>query len=670
MTIASDDFGHEFSELYQEAESENCESLLNYQIESERYEIHEVVASGGMKNIHKALDKKCERTVALATPKQDIDESFYDVFLREAKLTARLDHPNIMPIHDLGLRETGQPYFTMDLKSGDSLATIIQKLADGDTTYLQIYNTAELINIFIKICDAIAYAHEHNVIHLDIKPENIQIGHYGEVLICDWGLSKIIGEADYDSLDEALFNPDLLNNLTQHNRIKGTPGYMSPEQIDHKHPKSKQSDIYSLACLLYTLLKFKAPFSGFSLDETLKLTIEGRIPYLKKFPVALNAVINKAMARDPEDRYESVIELKNELKNYTNGYATLAENAGLIQEAKLFVKRNKASSTIILISLILVTCLTLFFIGRLQGKIDQIKSLHAVSEMNRDEAIGNAQKAREAEGLAEERLGEVQKSSEQIKKLYWQSIRNYSDRFVYQTPAISMHQAISQLNELKELYPNDAYLNIQLIYNYFICQKFNEINQLNRNPELVSDLVNLSEKYAPKLKQNGLLTPHDFAHLIREFTINERYNLAEKMLSYYHERNSHADLLPVVTAILKLWNPQWDQQGLKYDPNQHHLTLASNDIKNLSSPVHYLHSKLTILRFLKVNKLSFQEVKGPKIAQINDLKIHTLDLSSSSILPYNELGKFRHLEKLILNQKQFKLWKQMYPKSFLKITVK
>ena len=313
--------------------------------------------------------------------------------------------------------------------------------------------------------------------------------------------------------------------------------------------------------------------------------------------------------------------------------------------------------------------LTLFFIGRLQGNIAQIKSLNIVAEMNRDEAIGNAKIARMAEELAEQRLGDVQKSSEQIKKLYWQSIRNYSDRFVYQTPAGSMNQALAQLNELKALYPNDAYLNIQLIYNYFICQKFNKINQLNRKPELVSDLVNLSKKYAPRLKQNSFLSPHDFAQLIQEFTIEERYNLAEKMLSYYQAMNSNADLLPIIYSILKLWNPQWDQKGLEYYRKQYQLTISSDELKNLRSPVHFLHSKLSLLRFLKVNKLRFEGVKKPQLAQIIDLKIHTLDLSSSSMLSYDEIGKFSHLERLILNQKQSEIWKQKFPSSPLNVTI-
>ena len=270
MNTDSNDFGHEFSDLYKEAEIENFDSVLNYKIESDRYEIHEVVASGGMKNIHKALDKKCERIVALATPKQDIDESFYEVFLREAKLTARLDHPNIMPIHDLGLRESGQPYFTMDLKSGDSLGTIIQKLADGDLHYLKTYNTAELINIFIKICDATAYAHEHNVIHLDIKPENIQIGDFGEELICDWGLAWILFEEAGEKINSNLFNP------APYDQIKGTPGYMAPETVQGWEP-DERSDIYSLGVVLYELLTGDLPYGRGALSEFGILELQRKI---------------------------------------------------------------------------------------------------------------------------------------------------------------------------------------------------------------------------------------------------------------------------------------------------------------------------------------------------------------------------------------------------------
>ena len=143
MNMDDLDFGHEFSALYKEELNEKNELGVHYSSESERYQLEEIIASGGMKNIHKALDKKCERTIAYATPKRDIDESFYEVFLREAKLTARLDHPNIMPIHDLGLNEKGQPYFTMDLKSGDSLGDIIAKLRDKDQNYRATFRYGE-----------------------------------------------------------------------------------------------------------------------------------------------------------------------------------------------------------------------------------------------------------------------------------------------------------------------------------------------------------------------------------------------------------------------------------------------------------------------------------------------------------------------------------------------
>ena len=670
MNMDDLDFGHEFSALYKEELSEKSETGVHYSAESERYQLEEIIASGGMKNIYRALDKKCERTIAYATPKRDIDESLYEVFLREAKLTARLDHPNIMPIHDLGLNEKDQPYFTMDLKSGDSLGDIIAKLLDKDQNYRATYNTAELINIFIKVCDAIAYAHQKNVIHLDIKPENIQIGHYGEVLICDWGLSKIVGEADYDSLDEALFNPDLLNNLTQHNKIKGTPGYMSPEQIDSKHPKSPQSDIYSLGCLLYAIMSLKAPLEGFDLDKILKITVKGNIPTLKKCPLPLKAVINKSMALNPEDRYDSVIELQNELKKYINGYATLAENAGLIQETKLFIKRNKASSIIIAIALVLVTALTLFFIGRLQGKIDQIKTLHSLSEENKDQAIDNAHKARRAEALAESRLSELKKTSQQIGKLYWQSIRNYSDHFVYKSPKSSMAYANSQLQEIKKVKPDDAYINTQLVYNFFICQKFNEIKALNYRPELVSDLVELSKKYAPRLEKNALLKPSDFAELVGNFTVKERFNLAEKMLAYYQASPNNYDLLPVISAILKLWNPQWDQKGLNYDKAQHHLSIVSKDLKNLRSPILYRHSTLTILRFIPINKLTFTQVSKVDLTQIHGLNFHTLDISQSSVQSLDPMTHFPHLEKLMLNKNQYEIWKKKFPNSPLQITIK
>ena len=189
----------------------------------DRYDQAQLIAVGGMKRILKVLDRHGNRHVAMARLHEDASDLLFDPFIREARLTALLEHPNIISVHDIGVDKEGHPYFTMDLKVGDGLDVVLQKaLADGS------YPLSERLDIFLKVCDAVTYAHSREVIHLDLKPANIQVGHYGEVLVCDWGLGKLICSGDGID-DDVLLNPDLLSGMTVYGQIKGTPGFMAPE---------------------------------------------------------------------------------------------------------------------------------------------------------------------------------------------------------------------------------------------------------------------------------------------------------------------------------------------------------------------------------------------------------------------------------------------------------
>ena len=156
---------------------ENTESADSLATATERYTHKELLATGGMKEIYKVYDTKMKRFIAMARLIPDSDEELAEVFLKEAALTASLEHPNIISVYDFGINENLDPFFTMELKVGESLDEII----DEEKADLN-----ELLEIFVKVCDAISYAHSNNVIHLDLKPDNIQVGKYGEVQVCDW----------------------------------------------------------------------------------------------------------------------------------------------------------------------------------------------------------------------------------------------------------------------------------------------------------------------------------------------------------------------------------------------------------------------------------------------------------------------------------------------------
>ena len=356
--------------------------------EALHYTNRTLIAKGGMKTIYKVYDPKTARYVAMATLNEDSPEELYEPFLREARLTALLDHPNIITIHDIGLAANSRPYFTMELKTGRSLDIIIQErfapLGPGSAD-----SPVGLLNIFLKICDAIDYAHSQKVVHLDLKPENIQVGAHGEVVVCDWGLGKLIGNADYDGgeFDRLLLNPDLLNHMTLTGRIKGTPGFMAPVQARGEGDKTFQTDIYALGAILYNLLTNRLPVEGDTPEELMENTIHGRIvPPHERFPKlhispALSAVAMKALSLNPGKRYAAVRDLRDDLDSYLHGFSTSAENAGMVRELRLFYRRNKRMVNVSALSLLLLLIATVFsFISIRRSERDAVAALQQLKQ--------------------------------------------------------------------------------------------------------------------------------------------------------------------------------------------------------------------------------------------------------------------------------------------------
>ena len=160
-----------------------------------RYKTRDVLGAGGMKVVVRAEDLHAGRDVAMAISKVSSERN-YRRFLEEARITASLEHPNIIPVHEVGHTPAGTPFFTMKIIHGDTLEQIVEKLNSGDPEFRKRYTLRELLEIFCKICDAIAFAHSKGIIHLDLKPANILVGDYGEVLVLGWGIAHRLNTAD------------------------------------------------------------------------------------------------------------------------------------------------------------------------------------------------------------------------------------------------------------------------------------------------------------------------------------------------------------------------------------------------------------------------------------------------------------------------------------------
>ena len=354
----------------------------------QKYRFIRSIGRGGMKMVLQMKDLDATRDVAMAVlpeattrPREDLTR-----FLQEARITASLEHPNIVPVHEIGVDSTGAPYYTMKLLRGKTLAALINDLAEGDETFRSGYNTIRLLRIFLKICSGVAFAHSKGVIHLDLKPENVQVGDFGEVLIMDWGLAKVrehrsVGKKqEFEAeIPDTGFGSGTLDGI-----MKGTPGYMAPEQAAGKNSlKDERTDIYSLGAILYSLMTWKDPLEEKTVKERIEATLNGRIipPSIRaperEIPAGVEAVIRKAMSLNPDDRYQSTTELRNEVNAFIGGYATLAEKASFAKKMILFFRRHLILSVPLAVALFFVVIGTFYLFQTYHRDLSEWKEIFA-----------------------------------------------------------------------------------------------------------------------------------------------------------------------------------------------------------------------------------------------------------------------------------------------------
>ncbi|MCM8532614.1 MAG: serine/threonine protein kinase [Lentisphaeraceae bacterium] len=335
----------------------------------ERYSSEEYLAEGGMKEIYRVKDGSSLRSVAKAVLKSSHkDKEHFMSFIREARITALLEHPNIVPVYEIS-QKNGEPFFIMKELTGQGLDKILGKLKEGDSTYLEKYKLPVLLGIFIKVCDAIAYAHSRGVLHLDLKPDNIHVGEFGEVLVIDWGLAKNLND-NTEVQSSQFVTSEIDVSQTMNGWVKGTIGYMAPEQAQGKNDeKNKQTDIYALGAILYSILCYKAPYDNKDKDKALlKISLGQYTRLTGSHPSAVVAVVEKAMARDVEKRYETVLTLTADINRYLQGFATEAQDAKFTEHLKLFYKRHKLPVLLAASFVLILVVVTHIFINSLKEK--------------------------------------------------------------------------------------------------------------------------------------------------------------------------------------------------------------------------------------------------------------------------------------------------------------
>lgn len=294
---------------------------------SQRYELTSLLAEGAAKQVYRATDQLTGRQVAYARLKSD-DAARIEDFLQEVRLSALMEHASIPSVYDMGFEADGTPFFVMKLYEGRDLHRVLEARQTERLGPLE-ERVSWTLNVFLKVCDAVSYAHAQGILHLDIKPSNIRLDQFGEVVVCDWGIARMVQDQNVSSEPGALTLPQqLLSRATLHGEIQGTPGYMAPEQINRRESCSRQTDIYGLGALLFSMMIGRPPRDLAGLSES-------------DFPAELKAICAKSLAGDPDDRYRSVLALIDDVDKYRNGLVTLAENAGLAQILRKWVCRHR-----------------------------------------------------------------------------------------------------------------------------------------------------------------------------------------------------------------------------------------------------------------------------------------------------------------------------------------
>ncbi len=395
---SSSNFIAELQEFYHLAYSEeSSQSPIYSDLKSikQHFADKELYAMGGMKIVSRVRELRTDRQVAMAEMKKrgECTQEEIEQFLREARITAALDHPNIIPVYDIGLSKSGKPFFTMKFMRGESLKKIIRELLKANPAYTRKYTQNILLEIFLKVCEALAFAHSCGVVHLDIKPDNIILGSYGEVYICDWGIAKLLGSADEEQTGAGFLDQTILNDVTLSGTVKGTPGFMAPEQVNRRiGPKNMQTDIYAIGALLYAIMTFKKPFADLSVNEILASTMKGNLPQPKDIctinviPESLNAICMKAMARKQADRYNALDELIADVRSYQAGFATEAEEVSFSKSFGLLLKRNKLVGSVILFSFFTVAIVAGVFGRMLERKEQQgVQDISMLQKLQKQE---------------------------------------------------------------------------------------------------------------------------------------------------------------------------------------------------------------------------------------------------------------------------------------------
>jgi serine/threonine-protein kinase len=378
-----------------------------------RYQVLRFHAKGGLGEVHVARDQELDREVALKRLQtlHARNPQSRERFLREAAITSRLDHPSIVPVHTMGQDAAGCPFYAMRFVQGQTLQEAIEQLHALKKGKVSL---RQLLSRFVAVCNTLAYAHSKGIVHRDIKPDNIMLGAYGETLVVDWGLAKDVrareGENGAAPGTENGCAPSLSNSNspTQMGAVIGTPAFMSPEQAEGRWDLvGPASDVYSLGATLYVLLTGQRPFQanhvGAIVDQVKRGDFLPPRQCKKDLPRALEAICLKAMARLPENRYGTPLDMAADLEHWLADEPVSAWREPWTVRVRRWLGRHRtmvaaAAATVLMatVSLAMATWLSMEAKARAQATAKELAAAVQNERAAKNLALDNLLEARQA----------------------------------------------------------------------------------------------------------------------------------------------------------------------------------------------------------------------------------------------------------------------------------
>jgi len=348
----------------------------------ERYEQLTEHARGGLGRVVRAVDRRLGRTVAVKELLRH-DPSNEARFLREAMITARLEHPGIVPVHEAGRWPNGDPYYVMKLVEGRTLKELIV-----ESTALR--DRLGLLPHVIAVADAVGYAHSEGVIHRDLKPSNVIVGSFGETIVVDWGLARDRKRCVPEpSEDLVLAGGSGLSTVS--GKVVGTPAYMSPEQA-RGDVVDERADVYALGAVLYEVLAGTPPHADATPQAVLDRVIAGPpcpvAMLVPAVPGELATIVHKAMARDPAARYPNAIALAEDLRRFTTGKLVSAHSYSSWALLRKKLARHRGVVAVVVASLLVLGAVGVASFRRVVAERNIARS----QQVRAEEALGSAEK--------------------------------------------------------------------------------------------------------------------------------------------------------------------------------------------------------------------------------------------------------------------------------------